>query len=267
MPQAVVCVKPIPDPKHWDKLYLDHKTGVLRREGVPHALNPPDKHALEVALQIKDEFSWDVAVVSMSPPDTVKILRETLAMGADRVYLASDKAFSGSDTLATAYALSELIKKKIGLFDLVVCGSMSLDGSTSQVPAQLAHYLGVPHVTHVTKVETDDAKSFKVVMDFKASEMIVECKTPLVLSVTKEVNLPRIANVMGIISSENKPLEVVSATDINADLYKVGLDNSPTKVKELFIPEIKRKKEILKGGDPEDIVDELLDKLHETGVL
>ena len=266
MPQAVVCVKPIPDPNHWDKLYLDPKTGVLRREGIPPVLNPLDKHALEVALQLKDRFGWEVTVVSMAPPDTVKALREALAMGADRVYLASDKVLAGADTLATAYTLSELIKKKASSFDLVVCGNMSLDGSTSQVPAQLAHYLGVSHVTHVTKVETDDAKTFKVTMDLKRSELILECITPFVLAVTKEVNIPRIPNVMGIIAAETKPLEIVSAEDLGLDLSKVGLEGSPTKVRGLFMPEIKRRREILKG-DPEEVVEKLLDRLHEVGVL
>ncbi len=266
MPNVVVCVKPIPDPKYWDRLSLDPKTGVLKRAGIPPALNPLDKHALEVALQLKDRFGWEVTVVSMAPPDTTKALREALAMGADRVYLASDKVLAGADTLATAYTLAQLIKKKASPFELVVCGNMSLDGSTSQVPAQIAHYLGIPHVTHVTKVETENGESFKVTMDFKRGELILECNKPFVLAVTKEVNLPRLVNVMGIIAAETKPLEIVTAKDLDLDPSKIGLEGSPTKVRGLFMPEIKRRREIL-TGEPEEVVEKLLDKLHEVGVL
>jgi len=266
MPNVVVCVKPIPDPRHWDRLFLDPETGVLKRAGIPPALNPLDKNALEVALQLKERFGWEVTVVSMAPPDTAKALREALAMGADRVYLASDKALAGADTLATAYTLAQLIRKKASPFHLVICGNISLDGSTSQVPAQIAHYLGIPHITHATHVETEDGQLFTITMNIKKGELVFRCTTPFLLAVTKDVNLPRLVNVMGIIAAETKPLEVIDARELELDLDKVGLKGSPTRVRGLFIPEIKRRREIL-TGEPEEVAEELLNKLHEAGVL
>ena len=266
MPEAVVCVKPIPDPKYWDRLSLDPKTGVLRREGIPTVINPLDKHALEVALQLKDNFGWEVTVVSMAPPETTQTLREALAMGADRAYLASDRLLAGADTLATAYALAGLIKKKAPDFQLVLCGNMSLDGSTSQVAPQIAHYLEVPHITHVSKVETQDGSTFQVTMDLKLAQLVLEHQGPMVLAVTKEVNIPRLVNIMGILAAEKKPMEVLSASDLNLDPSKIGHEGSPTRVRNLFMPEIKRRREILKG-EPEEVAEELVNRLHQVGML
>ena len=266
MPKAIVCVKPIPDPKHWEKLSLDPEKGILRREGIPTVINPLDKHALETALDLKDRFGWEVAVVSMAPPDTAKTLREALAMGADRAFLASDRALAGADTLATAYTLAGLIKKACQPYDLVLCGNMSLDGSTSQVAPQIAHFLGIPHVTHVGNVETKDGKALEITMDLREVQITLTYDSPLVLAVTKEVNLPRLVNVMGILAAEAKPLEVLDAQDMGLDPAKIGQDGSPTRVRNLFKPEIKRRREILKG-EPEELVEELLDKLHQVGVL
>jgi len=266
MSRGVVCVKPIPDPKYWDRLSLDPEKGVLRREGIPTVINPLDKHALEVALDLKDRFGWEVVVVSMAPPDTLKTLREALAMGADRAFLASDRALAGADTLATAYTLAGLIKKVAKPYDLVLCGNMSLDGSTSQVAPQLAHFLGIPHITHVSKVETKDGKTFKVTMDLKEVQMEFSCETPLALAVTKEVNLPRLVNIMGILAAEAKPLEVLDAQDIGLDPSKIGQAGSPTRVRNLFKPEIKRRRKVIKG-EPEKVVEELLNNLHQVGVL
>ena len=266
MSQAVVCVKPIPDPKHWEKLSLDPEKGTLKREGIPTVINPLDKHALEVALDLKDRFGWEVAVVSMAPPDTAKTLKEALAMGADRAFLASDRTLAGADTLATAYTLAGLIKKTCYPYDLVLCGNMSLDGSTSQVAPQLAHFLDIPHITHVCNIKTEDGETLRITMDLKEVQMTFTHNGPLVLAVTKEVNLPRLVNIMGILAAEAKPLEVLSASNIGLDPSKIGQDGSPTRVSNLFKPDIKRRREILKG-EPEEIVEKLLNKLHQVGVL
>ncbi len=266
MPLAVVCVKPIPDPKHWDRLSLDPQKGVLRREGIPTVINPLDKHALEVALDLKGRFGWEVTVVSMAPPDTLKTLREALAMGADKAFLASDRALAGADTLATAYTLAGLIEKTCQPYDLVLCGNMSLDGSTSQVAPQIAQFLGIPHVTHVGKVETEDGRTLKITMDLKEVQMTLTYDGPMVLAVTKEVNLPRLVNIMGILSAEAKPLEVLDAQGIGLDPSRVGQVGSPTRVRSLFKPDIKRRRKILQG-EPEEVVEELLSNLHQVGVL
>ncbi len=265
MPQAVVCVKPIPDPKEWERLSLDPETGVLKRAGISTVINPLDKNALEAALQLKDSFGWTVTVVSMAPPDTQKTLREALAMGADKVLMASDRALGGADTLATAYTLAGLVKRA-GEVDMVFCGNMSLDGSTNQVVPQLAEFLDLPHASHVVKVASEDGKAFEVTVDLKDALLTLRHQGPMVLGLTKEANEPRLVSVMGIIASQSKPIEVFSADDLELDPERIGQQGSPTKVSGLFMPEIKRRREILQG-DPEEVVDRLLEGLRETGVL
>ena len=154
--RTVVCVKPVPDPKHWNRLELDPKTKTLIRKGIPGTINPLDRNALELALTLRDNEGGEVLVVTMAPPDAKPVLNEALAMGADRAVLLSDLAFAGADTLATAYVLSAGIKK-LEEVDLVVCGDQTIDGGTAQVSAQVAEFLGVPNVMHVTAVDVAGA--------------------------------------------------------------------------------------------------------------
>jgi electron transfer flavoprotein beta subunit len=265
MPHAFVCVKPIPDPKEWDRLSLDPKTGVLKRAGISTVINSLDKNALEAALQLKDRFGWTVTVVSMAPPDAEKTLREALAMGADNVLMASDRALGGADTLATAYALAALVRRS-GEANMVFCGNMSLDGSTNQVVPQLAEFLDLPHASHVVGIETEDGSTFEITVDLKDALLTLKHQGPMVLGLTKEANDPRLVSVMGIIAAQSKSIEVFSADDLELDPEKIGQKGSPTMVSGLFMPEIKRRREILRG-DLEEVVERLVDGLRETGAL
>ena len=265
MPHAVVCVKPIPDPGEWDRLSLDPKTGVLKRAGISTVINPMDKNALESALQLKDRFGWTVTVVSMAPPDTQKTLREALAMGADNVLMASDRALGGADTLATAYTLAALVKRA-GDVDMVFCGNMSLDGSTNQVVPQLAEFLDLPHASHVVEVDTEDGDTFRITVDLKDALLTLQHNGPMVLGLTRAANDPRLVSVMGIIASQSKPIDILSAEELGLDPERIGQKGSPTRVSGLFMPEIKRRREILEG-EPEEVVGRLIEGLRETGVL
>ncbi len=118
MKRIIVCVKPVPDPKHWHEVSMDPETKTLKREGIPSVLNPLDKHALEAALSIREEKGGEVVLLSMAPPFAESTLREGLAMGADRAVLLSDPLFAGSDTLATAYILAAGCRW-VGEFDLI----------------------------------------------------------------------------------------------------------------------------------------------------
>jgi electron transfer flavoprotein beta subunit len=128
----VVCIKPVPDPKHWNKLSLDPETMLLKRGVIPAVINPLDRNAIEQAASIRAGSGGTISVVTMAPPDAQEQLAEAMAMGCDRAFLLSDAAFAGADTLATARTLAAAIRK-IGRFDLVFCGAYSADGSTSQV--------------------------------------------------------------------------------------------------------------------------------------
>ena len=126
MERVIVCLKPVPDPEHWDRLKMDQETKTLIRDGIPSAINPLDKHAVEAALQVKDACGAEVVLLSMAPPFVTPVLREALAMGVDRAVLLSDRVFAGSDTLATARVLAEAIRR-IGAFDLICCGNCTVD--------------------------------------------------------------------------------------------------------------------------------------------
>ncbi|MCK9374548.1 MAG: electron transfer flavoprotein subunit beta/FixA family protein [Syntrophobacterales bacterium] len=142
MERVIVCLKPVPDPKAWDRLRMDPVTKTLVRDEIPNVINPLDKHALEAALEIKDAYGAEVVLLSMAPTPTLPVLREALAMGADRAVLLSDQWFAGSDTLATSRILATAIRR-LEPFDLICCGNFTLDGSTAQVPSQIAELLGI----------------------------------------------------------------------------------------------------------------------------
>jgi len=150
MLKLVVCVKQVP---RVTELPWDEKTGTLRRELAAGMMNPACKHALEAALQIKEYLSATVTVITMGPPAAEEVLREALALGADRAILICDQLLAGSDTFATSLVLKEAIKKKCPKFDLILCGTYTADSETAQVGPQLAEELDLPAAAYVEKLE------------------------------------------------------------------------------------------------------------------
>lgn len=261
----VVCIKPVPDPQHWTKITLDPVTKTLRREGIPSVINPLDKHALEEALRIKEKHGGQVTVVSMAPPTVIDNLREAIALGADETILLSDRSFAGADTLATSYVLAAGIKK-LGKFDLVLCGNQSLDGSTGQVGPEVAEFLGVPHVTHVKKIDFVDRGLIRVESAIEHGHILMEVQTPAVLTVVREINTPRHAHLARISEAMRKEIKIWTMKDLDVDRNMVGLSGSPTQVADVFMPEMKRRGEIL-DGEPEIVVKLLVEKLRQLGVM
>jgi len=261
----VVCIKPVPDPRYWDKISLDTKTGLLHRDGIPIVISPLDKNALEEALRIKEDQGGKVTVMSMGPPNTAGILTSALVMGADEAVLLTDRAFAGADTLATAYALASGIKKLEG-YDLIFTGNESLDGSTAQVGPQLAEVLGIPHGTHVNKIDFIDEETLRVKSRIEMGYTIIEVKLPVMLAVEKEINEPRSLSLLGIAQAREKPRMTWSVGDIGVDKAVIGLSGSPTQVSNIFTVEIKRRGDIL-TGDPAEMTRELIEKLRADGVF
>jgi len=202
-----VCMKPVPDPKYYDKIIIDpvHKTIV--RSGIPTILNPVDKNALEAALQLKEKFGGKVAVISMAPPNVAENLREALAQGADEAYFLSDRAFAGADTLATSYTLAQGLKKIGVSFDLVFCGAESADGATAQVSSQLGEWLGVPHLWNVFYLEAKGEKEYYLKTKIENGYMEWEAQGPLVLDVSREINKPRYTSNMGIMKAKDHKMD------------------------------------------------------------
>lgn len=261
----VVCIKPIPDPQHWDKLKLDPATKTSVREGVPTILDRLDKCALEAALRLREAHGGQVKVISMAPPSVANNLVETLAMGADEVYLLADRAFAGADVLATVRTLAAGIHK-MGSFDLILCGARSSHGSTGQVGPELANVLGIPHVSYVSKVEKVAEESLTVVSNWDDGQMVVEVPLPALLTVVKEINEPRGVSLLGLVAARGRPFTTWSLADLELAPEQVGLAGSPTRMLDTFTPSHERRGEILEGK-PEDVADQLLRRLVQLGLL
>ncbi len=261
--RIIVCLKPVPDPERWSQLRLDPKTKMLVREGIPPIINPLDKKALEAALQLRERAGGEVTTLSMAPPNVMPVLREALAMGADRSVLLSDKLFAGSDALATSYIMATAVKK-ISSYDLILCGDQTLDGGTGLVSAQIAEFLDIPNLIHVTAIETLQDKRYRVRSQIEHGHMWVEIESPAVLSVTKEINEPRYITLMNILEGEKKEIQIWSSKDLRFTEPWVGLEGSPSQMADLFIPGAKRKLEILQG-EPLQLAKNLAERLHRMG--
>ena len=265
MERVIVCLKPVPDPKNWDLLKMDQKTKTLIRDGIPSAINPLDKHALEAALQIKDVCGAEVVLLSMAPPFVEPVLREALAMGADRAVLLSDRVFAGSDTLATARVLAAGVRS-IGAFDLICCGNYTVDGSTAQVPSQVAELLGVPNVMHVSEMEFRPGNGVLVSQEIERGYARLDGKPPLLLSFIKEANKPRYVSFLEMLEAEKREIKVLSNEDLGVDVSLLGLGGSPTKMADLLLRKKKREGVRLEGS-PEEIAQQLADKMYQMGIL
>ncbi|GHV35414.1 electron transfer flavoprotein subunit beta [Synergistales bacterium] len=266
-----VCVKPVPDPKHYDKVTIDPVRKTITRTGIPTLLNPVDKNALEAALQLREQYTGTVTAISMAPPDAGEILREALAIGADEAYLLSDRAFGGADTLATSYTLFHGLKKleaaKGYRFDFVLCGCESADGATAQVSSQLGEWLGYPHLWNVFSLQEVDSKTFSIKTKLENGYMEWRAQAPLVLGVSRELNKPRFTSVMGIMKAKNKPLQVWGREDLpEAKDEFLGLKGSPTQPGEIFTPDMKRSGKVL-AGTPEEIAGRIVTILRANGVV
>ena len=239
----LVCVKQVPDTT---EIKIDPVTNTLIRAGVPSILNPFDGYALEAAARIKDaDPSAKIVVLSMGPEQAKAVLKESLAIAADKAYLVSDRAFGGSDTLATSYIISETIKKVEeleGKFDIIFCGKQAIDGDTAQVGPQIAEKLHLPQVTYVTDIQKD-GNSLTVKRQLEDGYMELKVQTPCLLTCIKELNTPRYMSVSGIFECYDKPLEVFDYNALKDDPLietdTIGLKGSPTNVYKSFAPPVK----------------------------
>jgi electron transfer flavoprotein beta subunit len=265
----VVCIKQVPDPEFFDKITLDPSTGTIRRTGVPVITNPLDRHALEEALRIRERLGGSVTAVTMGPPQARKSLDDALAMGADRGVLLCDQTFAGADTLATACVLSGGIRF-LEPFDLILCGNETADGATAQVPAQLAEMLDLPHVTCARKIDlTADSSKALVERAVEQGFLRVEVVLPAVIAVLKTINTYRLPTVLGIMEAAGKEVLQLGCTvceSVGMDPGDIGSLGSPTRFAGISETASLRKVEMI-TGDPKDIADQLIKKLHHGDAL
>ncbi|MDY7040279.1 MAG: electron transfer flavoprotein subunit beta/FixA family protein [Chloroflexota bacterium] len=231
---AIVCIKQVPDTT---EVRIDPERGTLIREGVPSIVNPFDTYAIEEALLLKEKFGGKVTVISMGPPQAVEALKEAVAMGADEAILLSDRAFAGADTWATAYTLSSAIKK-IGDFDVIICGRQAIDGDTGQVGPGIATQLQINQLTYVFKIQDIDfeAKAIRVERLVEEGREVVDSGLPCLLTVVKDINQPRYPTFMGIRRAARMEIPTWTATEMAVTEDLIGLTGSPTKVVKVFSP-------------------------------
>jgi electron transfer flavoprotein beta subunit len=263
--RIAVCVKSVPDPRHSGELVFDPQSMVLKKEGVPRVIGTMDLNALEEALRLREGYGGEVTVLSMGSRGAEDSLRQTLAMGADRAYLISHSSMAGADTIATAYTLSCAFRK-LEPFDVILCGAYSLYGSTGNVGPMLAEYLGVRQVTGVSRIEEVKEGSLKATINLEEGYLRVEALLPLLVTVTREINVPRGIPILGIVGARDKQVVTWGLEDIGADEERVGIKGSPTKMVDFHIPEVKRKGEVLRG-DPDEVARELVGRLRKLAVV
>ena len=259
--KIVVCIKQVPDSTD---VKINPETNTLVREGVASISNPFDEFALEEALLTKEKYGGEVHVISMGPPQAVDVLKNALAVGADKVYLVSDRAFAGADTLATAYTLAKTIES-IGGADLVICGKQAIDGDTAQVGPGIATRLGIPQLTYVSKVREISVEKKKIVVErlLEDGKEVVESSLPALMTVVKDINEPRLPSLLGIKKAAKAQIPTLTAKDISVDENRIGLKGSPTWVWKIFSPEARGGGEILKG-ELTQVVPLLVNKLMDT---
>ena len=260
---VIVFVKQVPDTQNitGEAMKAD---GTVNRAALPAIFNPEDLNALELALELKDRYDAKVVVGTMGPPNAAEVLRSSLYRGADECILLTDRAFAGADTLATSYALS-CCAKKVGKFDLILCGRQAIDGDTAQVGPQLAEKLDIPQVCYVEDVVKLTAKKVVAKRAIDGGYEVLEAPTPCLLTVT-EGNEPRPAAARKIMKykrartrselakehadakytdaemlveeeeklvARNLLIHEWSAEDVGADKGRIGFNGSPTKVNKI----------------------------------
>jgi electron transfer flavoprotein beta subunit len=253
----LVCIKQVPDTTD---VKIDPKTNTLMREGVAAIVNPFDMYAVEEALRLKERIgNSHVTAITMGPPQAESALREVLAMGVDNAILLSDRAFAGSDTWATSYALSMAVRK-IGAFDAIVCGKQASDGDTAQVGPGIATHLDLPQITYVRKIESVSGTELVAERLLETGYEVIRTSLPCLLTVVKEINEPRLPSLKGKMAAKKAVITKWTAADIGADARKCGLEGSPTKVVKIFTPKPREGGRILKG-DPNEVAAELAAEL------
>ncbi len=235
---------------------------------MPLAISEYDKNAVEAAVQLKEKHGGKVVALSVLTwgplakrrKEVEQVLREALAMGADEAHLIVDEALIPGDPQLTAKALSELVRK-LGGFDLYITGEASMDMISSQVGARLAEHLGIPFIGFVRSLEVAGEGVVRAVRDLEDRLETVEAKLPVVVSVTGEINRPRIPTLLQIRRAFAKPLKTYSLADLGIEAARKAI------IEDIRVITVKRKNIIIEGESLEEIAEKLIDALIKEGVI
>jgi electron transfer flavoprotein beta subunit len=258
----IVCIKQVPDTTD---VKIDPETNTLIREGVACIINPFDMYAVEEGIRLKEKLGGKVIVVTMGPPQAEEALRETISLGADEAILVTDRAFAGSDTWATSYTLSGVIRK-IGNYDIIICGKQASDGDTAQVGPGISAHLDIPQITYVKKIEEINLQRtgggyIRAERMTEEGYEIIESPLPCLITVVKEINEPRLPSLKGKMRAKKAEIKKWVAKDLDLDPNLIGLNGSPTKVVKIFTPPPRKKGQVLEG-DVKEVSSKLADLLR-----
>ncbi|WP_313128812.1 electron transfer flavoprotein subunit beta/FixA family protein [Anaerocolumna sp.] len=259
----LVCIKQVPET---NKVEVDPVTGVLKRNGVSSKMNPYDLYAIETALRIREEKGGTITAITMGPNQAISIIREAFSMGADKGAIISDRKFGGADVLATSYTISQGIKK-LGQFDLILCGKQTTDGDTAQVGPEVAEWLQIPSVSNVCRIKEIHEDSIIVEMDMAEDIEITKVPFPCLLSVDKDIFTPRLPSYLKKQASKGREITWITFDDLEDKNEKhYGLNGSPTQVQRIFPPEVNSEQVMWKGNSSELAI-RLYDKLEELKLV
>ena len=245
MLRILCCVKQVPDV---DQMRMDPETGNLIRAGVPAILNPQDANAVAAAVRVKETWGGEITLITMGPQGAESVLRECLAVGADKAVLVTDRAFGNADTLATSY-------------DMIFCGRESLDGATGQMGAQLAERFEMAQVTSTLLIKEVDEENGTVIVDraLDNGTETLEVKLPCLFTIEKTNYPARIPNLKGKMAAKKAEIIKITSEDIpGLDKRRIGDPGSPTKVPRMFPPVLPEPGQIIDGADTKDKVSKLL---------
>jgi electron transfer flavoprotein beta subunit len=244
------------------QLKVDPVTRQLVTAGAPKKMSDFDKNALEEAIRIKEKLGGEIITLTVSSEDAKAVLREGLALGADKAYWLNDPALQGTDTWGTAYVLAEMVKR-IGEFDLILCGDSSLDSFSGLVGPRLSEMLNVPQITSVGKV-TVEGDAVIAERSLEDASETVKAKMPALISVTREINQPRIPSLMMIMKASKKEIVAWSLKDLNVTAEKIG---SRIEIISVLAPKMDRKKIKVTGESVQEIAEKLAKAIIQEGVI
>jgi len=249
--RIIVPIKQVPD---MTQVKFNTEEGKVDRSSAGAEINPFDLNALEVAVRIKENICGTITAISMGPPSAESALRDALSRGANDAILLEDRIFAGADTLATSYTLAVAIKK-LGIFDLIICGEKTVDGDTGQVGPEIAEHLGIPHVAYVSEIK-EVGERMVVVCELDDERYLIESGLPLLITVTKDIATPRLPAFSDKLEARKAKIAIWNASDFIsiADMSRFGLHGSPTRVHKIMVPtEEGRKGEIFRDIKDEEI--------------
>jgi electron transfer flavoprotein beta subunit len=267
MANVIVCVKQVIDPEAPPASFkIDAAANkVVPPTGISPVLDPYAEYAVEAALKIKDTVGGKVTAVSLGTDQLRDVVKKPLSMGADELVLLEDEAFAGGDSWSTAYALAMAIKK-IGEYDLILCGREASDWNAGQVGSGIAEILELPSVTLVKKIELTDGKA-KVERATDNGYEVIEVSLPALLTISHEIGEPRYPTIKGIMAAKKKEPISWAPGDIGVEPSQIGVAGRRTKLAKLFQPVREGKCEIIEGESPDEAGTNLANKLREAKIL